>query len=148
MLYRKKNIDDIDNRIILNCGGHRHETYKVAMIQWIKIPKHTSFTDDIEEDTSHKTVKAHWGIGKLWPHSKWILLWQVSSLSNSLTHSSHPPDTRPCLPRCSTITARASSTTPTACAGLCSRRSWSTGAWTATWWTKTVSWYHGADNLL
>ena len=33
MLYRKKNIDDIDNRIILNCGGHRHETYKVAMIQ-------------------------------------------------------------------------------------------------------------------
>ena len=148
MLYRKKNIDDIDNRIILNCGGHRHETYKVAMIRWLRIPKHNSFTDDIEEDTSHKTVKAYRGIGKLWPHSKWILLWQVSSLSNSLTHSSDPPDTRRCLPRCSTITARASCTTPTACAGPCLRRSWSTGAWTVTWWTKTVSWYHGADNLL
>ena len=33
MLYRKKNIDDIENRVILNCGGHRHETYKVATIQ-------------------------------------------------------------------------------------------------------------------
>ena len=31
MLYRKKIIDDIDNRVILNCGGHRHETYKVVI---------------------------------------------------------------------------------------------------------------------
>ena len=29
MIFGKKHLADIDNRVIINCGGVRHETYKV-----------------------------------------------------------------------------------------------------------------------
>ena len=57
MFFGKKHLADVDNRVIINCGGVRHETYKVNSRTKDNIILNNLSQDDIEEDTSYKIVQ-------------------------------------------------------------------------------------------
>ena len=55
MLYKKK-LPDFENRVVINCGGTRHETLKVReKTLCTQFMFHVS--DNLEEDSSNKTFK-------------------------------------------------------------------------------------------
>ena len=64
-MLKRSDISDLDNKVIINCGGVRHETYKVAVVthdlySLIILIYHK---DDLEEDPRHPTLKTDGGSG-------------------------------------------------------------------------------------
>ena len=56
---------DADNRVVLNCGGIRHEVYKVMSMQAMRNEENiiSNFPDNSEEDPRHPPVPPDGGSG-------------------------------------------------------------------------------------
>ena len=62
-MLKRSDISDLDNKVIINCGGVRHETYKVTVVvtptSASRVIIHKK--DDLEEDSCHPTLQTDGG---------------------------------------------------------------------------------------